>query len=467
VTGIEGRWTGFVLVVAPLVNLTVDADELFREVTAQVESDVLLQDTVRVGRSAGLQGGDRDVARILDAIARASIYRNGRMFAPRAAFGCVVVGDDAEQARGTVRRLADAPELQRLHVNLYDVVARPAPLPADDAVPPDDVPARPAPDGDERGARAETDRAEADRAARPVGPDAATVSDVVAKATALMESYEQVPGRSIPARMLISLMRPATPPVEPAPAASPSRILDDRLDGPSVVYGPPAVDEPRARPAATTQAEVLDQLADVINSVALVYLVVTPDRDRVSRRIRRRRTEMLVELDRALAAARPEPAVGEPSTAVEVALLTAGRRLTRHGLLRTAGALTAGQLPKISADHFDIVKCVDDLLELYERDAASLHRRGINLVGTHAIFVSTSAPLGDSVSIKRFERLSQAVRVRWILLSDARRLMSDQYQRAGVRVFEEHPDVANELVTTAFTADAVVTGRPPTIRPTT
>lgn len=174
----------------------------------------------------------------------------------------------------------------------------------------------------------------------------------------------------------------------------------------------------------------------------------------MNRNIRQRRAQVVVELDRALGAARlGRPAAADPAR-VEVGLLAAGRRLTRHGPLRTAGELPADQVPKGSTEHLDLVRCLDDLAKIYDRDAASLKRRGVGLTGVYMIFVSTAAPLADAVLLDQVERLSQLMHIWWILSGNAWQLLSGELAKVGVQTFEEHADVANELVATAISAGA-------------
>ena len=441
--GFSGDWTGFALVIVPVAGLAVDADELFREVQEQVERDAVLQDTVRVGISADVSYGG-GASPVVEALSRTALNRGGTMFAPSAVFGCAVVGNDIDEANRVARELAQSPILRRLNVLFYGVAAQ---------------------------------------------PDAMTVAAVVAVAVTLMESYEADSSRAIGAEQFTQVMaRPPKPvtapraiaanpqagPISPQehPAAYPAAYPDSYLAD----YSPPSAGDqvrrgPRlfararnlslpartAKPSEPTQSEALDRLAKAAEAVTLVYLVLPLDSGRISRDGHRRRTELVVELDRALASAAaigpqlaPDDTRSPTLTSIETAVLVAGRHLNRTGSITTAGKLALGRIPKLSTGFFDLVTCIDDLTGIYARDSASLRRRAVALAGTHVIFVSTGAPLADAVSVAHLEHLSQLMQIRWILLGDAYDLMSGEYTAAGVRSFQDHPDVANELVTAAF-----------------
>jgi len=456
VDGAAGKdWTGFVLLIVPVAGLAVDADALFRDVQDQVDRDVVLQDTVRVGISADIALG-RGAGPVVEALSSTVLNSGGAMFAPSAVFGCAVVGNDVAEANRVAEDLADAPILRRLNVFFYGVAAQP----------------------DESGSGFTDDSSMEDTISlRPIRgpgskprPDAVTVASVVSMAVALMEKHERNSGYAISGRQFAQMTaRPPAPVAAPREVSASTRAMP--TPPPPTTYSDPADDpyarRPRlferisavtSRPGPPTQAEALDRLARVTDAVQLVYIVMPMDAGKMGRAVHRRRAELVVELDRALALATADhaaPGAGAEAApsriSAQTVLLSAGRRMTRSGPMTPVGKLSVDAVPKLSAGHFDLVTCIDDFVGIQERDAASLARRGVDLIGVNVVFVSTGAPLADAVSVARLEQLTHVMDVSWILLGDAWELMSEDFAAIGVRSFEGHADVANELVATAFT----------------
>jgi len=461
------NWVGFVLLLAPTSGLSVDCEELHRRVKRWVRGNVDLADVTAVAHSLEVTTGDNhDASMIARALDRAATT-SGHLIAPRVVFGCVVVDDSVEEARRLADRLAEEPRLDDLPVYFFGVGARPNNA-ADD------------PDG---------------RPAERSEPDPALVDVVVGHLYDVVEAYERLPtfaiteaqyqelnerrisGVATPARS--ALPAPPVPgPRKPAPHTSRKQLaLESRPaseppeptelprhgtdDEPEIIADDanessddrPPLDVAGAfrkvfgklggRENKLSELELLDRVAAPGGGVELCYLVLVAD---VTRKAPAQQRDLTLAIDRQIGAIREES-----GRSIATATFTAGRRLRRVGPLRAAGQLTKHDVPRLPAEHFDVVDCVNDLLDVANRDTAALYRRGTNVSKVQVCLLSSTAPLADMGAVERIETLCQQASVTWLLLGVDPALMSAAFSDAGVLVLEDHPDVVGELIDRVFT----------------
>jgi hypothetical protein len=480
----EERWTGFVLLLVPTSGLSVDIEVLYQRVKRWLRTDVDLADVATVAHSLPVSAGDkRDASMIVRAFEQAAM-QPGHLVAPRVVFGCVVVDDSEEEARRLVALLADTPRFDDLPVHFFGVGAAPQP------------PERPSGDRDDavQGRRTE--------------PSQALVDAVIGHMHDMVDALQRMPTFAIgeaayvgfvdqandrsSARTAILTPRPPSPHPQPRQqperrntpehSGSASQVVLHKADGytadgytaderptermeerPPEVHTPepakedadgvrPPIDVvgmfrkvvgkigPRER--KLTDLEVLDRVASAGDSIELSCLVLVADRSGTAPG---RQRDVVLAVDQQIGTVRER--TGRP---VMTAVFTAGRRLQRIGPLRAAGELTKRDIPRLPAEHFDLVDCVNDLLDALDRERSALRRRGTIVSSVRICLLSTMVPLADMGAIERIEALSGVASVSWILIDTDPTLMSGEFAEAGVLVLEDHADVAGELVDRMF-----------------
>lgn len=111
----DDQWTEFFLLIAPTVRLTVSARGLYYRARRAIRADTILGDLVTIGLACVIDGSvEQDEAVLAALIAGATAQ--GHLLAPRAVFGCLVVGADGAPVESAVRRLARHPLARALRV---------------------------------------------------------------------------------------------------------------------------------------------------------------------------------------------------------------------------------------------------------------------------------------------------------------------------------------------------------------
>jgi hypothetical protein len=193
----------------------------------------------------------------------------------------------------------------------------------------------------------------------------------------------------------------------------------------------------------------MDKLAGRSGGVSLVYLVLASDVWPMPRSTRNRRRDLVLEVDAAFARRRADGAAS-----FQVCVLAGDRTLTRQTALQPAGGLGKRATPKVGVGYFDLAAGVDALLEIRDRDIASLRRRATAVTGTYVVLFSTHAPLADIDAVERFEELCEQAGVTWIFVDADADLLSEEFTTvAGAEILEDHPDVVNALMASALAAD--------------
>lgn len=484
------QWTGFVLLLVPTSGLSVDIEVLYQRVKRWLRTDVDLADVATVAHSLPVSAGDkRDASMIVRSFERAAM-QPGHLVAPRVVFGCVVVDDSEEEARRLVALLADTPRFDDLPVHFFGVGAAPQP------------PERPSGDGDDvaQGRRIEPSQALVDAVIGHMHDmvDALQRMPTFAIGEAAYVSFVEQSNDRGPARTAIPAPRPPSP--HPQPRQQPERrnppehsgsalqvVLHkadrykadgykadkykaDERPAEQMEERPPEAHTPEPakedadgvrppidvagifrkvvgkigpRERKLTDLEVLDRVASAGDSIELNCLVLVADRGGTAPG---RQRDVVLAVDQQIGTVRER--TGRP---VMTAVFTAGRRLQRIGPLRAAGELTKRDIPRLPAEHFDLVDCANDLLDALNRERSALRRRGTIVSSVRICLLSTMVPLADMGAIERIEALSGVASVSWILIDTDPTLMSADFAEAGVLVLEDHADVAGELVDRMFT----------------
>ncbi|MBO4139210.1 hypothetical protein J5U46_03440 [Micromonospora tulbaghiae] len=434
----EEDWAGFLVVIVPVGPLPLPADELCRQVQAQIDADPVLYDLVTVRLAPRFKltpEWDRAFVRTVVEAAMPA----GHFFAPRGVIGLVVVSDDREKLRNVFDSLRDLPPSRRLWARIFGTGVR-----------------------DSRNGSSPT---AAGRVASTVNtliemydeqPQIAlNESTFLDRVGALIEEGYLTPSAlgPEPSPASASAAGPASArerpgPVVESPRATASVPVVERR--PSVVPAPDPVPADVRTPAARnagaakkpmleavmydgseivavdqrtpiqrltgrqqTDAACMDELHRGGTAVGLVHLVFVPDDGVVPRRVTKRRNEVALELDQLLDSVELDVASGQPSR-IAVEVLSATNPLQKHGVLRVAGTITEVALPKVKIEYFSMADIVEPLLDAAGRTSRALHARGVQVVSQHFVFLAAMRFPADEATEDDWVRLLDHGRVTWV-----------------------------------------------------
>ena len=442
----DDEWTGFLIQLVPAARLSVSTRELYRQVSARIETDAVLYDLVTLAAIPNTAGRDADDERVVWELLVASMAP-GHFFAPRGVFAVVVMGEREADIAPVLDRLEASPLLDRLRVWFIPLLVRVDP--------------------------------------HTLGLSQASVMAVMDVARRLMTWYERQPdiavaeaehlsqlrwlldqgyalprqrtGTVAPAREPAPLEerpiprpRPRQPPAPearaPAPEApaTPQRSLREAVvhTGADMVFVQERSPWQRLRAPAPTDAGSIQQLAGVTELVSLAYLVFVPDDQSQSREVTRRRLASALELNRLLGAVVTDAETRLP-VRVAIEVLSATSPLRKHGAMVPAGELTYGDLPKVPVEMFDLFEAADSLIEAMERSTRSLSARDVKVLSQHLIFLAT-VPLRDtSTTGPEWDRLLQRARITWVHFGPAEPSFSELNRPSpfGVHVLTDKDDI--------------------------
>jgi hypothetical protein len=191
-----------------------------------------------------------------------------------------------------------------------------------------------------------------------------------------------------------------------------------------------------------TDAESFDDIARRGDGVALVSLVFLPDDDHQTGALTRRRRDVALELDAALARVVRDPRT-DGSVQVAVEVLGPGDPFIRHRGVRPAGMLREPDLPRIPVENFDLPDSFDVLTRQIQRNTTSMRTRGGNVVSSHIVFFATMAPLPTRESVARFEELLTQARITWIHFGPESEMIPEEFERRGAYLLTDEPDIVN------------------------
>ena len=104
---------------------------------------------------------------------------------------------------------------------------------------------------------------------------------------------------------------------------------------------------------------------------------------------------------------------------------------------------------------FDFLYCAQQVTELIKNDLASLARRGTVVTSVHTVIFSTEQPLADTETISVYRNLCALGQVGWVLGADAKEV-SSKFLLENSKVFLDHTDVIEEMVSVMFDSGAIV-----------
>lgn len=430
--GNDADWAGLLLLIVPAAPLPVAAAELAGLVRDRIESDAALYDVVTVAhapapspsRFPALDDWDRA---LLASLVRAAMP-DGHFFAPRGIMVTVVVGETADEVQRTFARLREIEALDRLGAISYGRRFRRDPQHGGIAPATVGAISRAASKGmavyEQRPSLAIGERffrAEIDRMIREgllSREDLVVERSVPQAAPQARPASIPAPARPAPAAPpppASSAPAVPSPPTSGLPAAPRSRRPQAAVfhHGDDMVVVDSRSPLSRLRGPAPTDADAVERLAMTTDAVSLAYFVVVPDEEAGARKAGRDHRTHALTLDRLLATVAADALTGRRMrVAVEVVAAIDPPR--RHGVLRPAGDLTEGDLPKVPAELFDHATTVEGLLNAAERTAIAFQARGVDVLSLHYIFLSTVALADANTSAPEWNRLLEHARVTWI-----------------------------------------------------
>jgi hypothetical protein len=440
-------WTGFLLAIVPAGQLPISGEDLRRRVREQIGTDPVLYDLVTATLAPPFEATtDWDRAFITSVVEAAMPDRH--FFAPRGVIGVVVVAGNKRTLDHAFRYLGDLTPLSRLCARRFGVVVQ----------------------ADRRTGISQTSVL---RIASTVSMLIETFDEqpriAIAEPTfldrvrALIEEHhlnplalEPEPTAGQPAEQAAQLgpeqsEPPQTEPRRPGPALT-AGPMDDQASGSTPITTPPPDPAPVVDPRAPTfpavepsrrlletvmyygaeivtvnqrtpiqrltrqtptDADAMDELQRDGRGVGLVYLVFVPDEGVVPRLVAKRRHEIALALDQALASVERDATTAQPARAA-VEVLSATNPVQKHGVLRMAGNLPESALPKVRIEYFSIAETVEPLLDAARRTMRALRARGVKVVSQHVVFLAAMRFPADEGTEHDWIQLLEHARVTWI-----------------------------------------------------
>lgn len=387
----DGRPGCFVLAVGPGADIAWIA-EAAGHAREAVLADAVFGGTARVA-ALTRPHLDGDLGALAGAVAEELL---GWALSPanpagRVVFGVLVVHPDPPEADVVVRALSAAEPLAQLPV----VVLAGAPGP----VPPDPEQAR--------------------------DPHTEVVHMILDAVAALVRDAETTPSLVVDVASLDAAEAPP-PPADPA------------TPGPAVCS--PWWRRPVPQRTPVTDLDLIDELSEIADHVAMLYIVLVSEPSRPRRRGRRRRLDVATELGRAVLGR----AAATPPDHWYVRAFTAGERLRPGSPLAAVAPPRALDMPQRRAEPLDVSRCVDDLRDTVRIDRAAFVRRELHRPRTVVVFVADGPPPATVEGQVHLARLSVDARVAWLdVRPDA---TAEPAVAAAVSVLHDHKDVVGELV---------------------
>lgn len=449
---IADQWTAVVLAIVPAPDLPVPAETLSAAVSAAVRSDVIAFDLVTVGLGPTVDASperDDEVAAALLRLAAAP----GHLVGPRVMLACVVVAGHPGTVDAAADRLRRHPRLRRLSTAVHRVVVT----------------------GLDQGVAAiERLVATLMDAAERHPETAIDETRFLAELSAVSDaaSPAEPPANPPTADNSPRPGNPLTPAGQPSPGNSPAAAHQPSPTGPPGTGRVAGKRPPRTGPLRVHRAESdrtsfwrrfgwrgrdnpasvltepywLDHLAATAATAAVTQLILVPDYEAPTKGIVQRRRTIALALDEALGRVYRHPSGRDLNVALEV--LVATSPLSRATPLRPAGVLTAGELPSVPLDYFDLYDVVDELIEAQDRARRALTRRRIEVTSTHLIVLTTTAPLYHEEAAERFADLVRGARVSWLHVGPGETLPDEFTYGHADRVtrYRDHDDVVSEVM---------------------
>jgi hypothetical protein len=435
--GDDADWAGLLVLIVPAASLPIPVGELARLVRDRVESDAALYDVVTVAHApspARFQATADWHRALLVALIRAAMP-NGHFLAPRGIFATIVVGESDADVQWALDQLRKDGPFNRLRSISYSCRVRWDP---------------------ERGGiapvtiRSISQVASKGIAAYEQRPDLAMdepvflaeVGGLVQRGLVTREDLAVTPPtpRTVP-RVRATAPVP-TPPALPALAPTPPQTPGLPVAPPGRQRQPPVfhhgddmvqVDSRsalgRLRSPAPTDADAVERLAMSTDAVSLAYFVVVPDEAASARKVSREHRTLALSLDQLLATVAGDTLTGR-QMCVAVEVVTAHNPLRKHGVLRPAGELTDGDLPKAPAELFDHAKTVEALLNAAQRTAVAFQARNVDVLSLHYIFLSSVELHDADTSGADWDRLLEHARVTWIEIGPTR--LTDHHEPLNI-----------------------------------
>jgi hypothetical protein len=500
--GDDADWAGLLLLIVPATPLPAPVGELARLVRDRIESDAALYDVVTVAHApppVAFQATADWQRAVLVSLIRAAMP-DGHFLAPRGILATVVVGESEVDVRWALDQLHEDGPLSRLRRISYACTLRPDPDRGGIAPMTVRSIARTASKGiaayeqspdlamDERVFLAEVGglaeqglitpeelavAPPAPQAVAPPAPQAVAPPAPQAVAPpapqALAPPAPQALAPPAPQALAPPTPRPAprvratapvpTRPAPPAPAPPPLQtpglpmaLPRRQPQAPVFHHGDDMVlvDSRsalgRLRSPAPTDADAVGRLARSTDAVSLVYFVVVPDEQSSARKVSREHRTLALSLDQLLATVVGDALTGRRMR-VAVEVLAALNPLRKHGVLRPAGDLTEGDLPKVPAELFDHAKTVEALLNAAQRTVVAFRARSVEVLSLHYIFLSSVAIHDANTAGADWDRLLEHARVTWIdigptRLTDRREPLDIAPSPYGFHLVSDRYDVA-------------------------
>jgi hypothetical protein len=416
-------WTGFLLVIVPVGPLPVPAEELCRQVRAQIETDPVLYDLVTVGLTEPLDPSAGWSRTLLTGVVKAAMP-DGHLFAPRGLIGVVAVSDDREKVERAYHGFGRLPREARLWTSPFGLTVRPdshtgvSPASVDRLV---QSVTKLVGTFDEHPQAAMAEALFLDRVADLISQNRV---DMTLRRTRppTREPQRTTPpageaDRPLPRprpKSREEAVAPRESPV-PAPAAQPvrGRLEPVMYEGAEIVTVDKRTTVQRLMRQQVTDADCLDGLQRDGRPVGLVHLIFVPDDGPVDRALTKRRYAIALELDQLFSTVERDAHSGRPAQ-LAVDVFSAANPVQKHGVLRPAGEATEAVLPKVKIEYFSVSETLVSLLDAAERTSRAVLARDLDVANQHFVFLAALRFPIDETTIDDWVDLLEYGRVTWI-----------------------------------------------------
>jgi hypothetical protein len=193
------------------------------------------------------------------------------------------------------------------------------------------------------------------------------------------------------------------------------------------------------RPVPSSNVEVIEELSSRSDRVQMLYVVSVSEPVRPSRADRARRTEVALELTRALGSSDE----GEAGSWY-VRAFTADRNLRPADPLPAPEVLRRRDFPERWGEHFVLFTCVGELVATIERDVSSFIRRGGRKPDVFVVFLAGKLPSVSASRDRPLNRLAEAAVPIWVSF-EPKPPTPDATSESSVYYLRDHEDVVDQL----------------------
>jgi hypothetical protein len=202
-----------------------------------------------------------------------------------------------------------------------------------------------------------------------------------------------------------------------------------------------------------TPAKTIDQASLNMQSIQLLYMVtVTGSPSGMAKGGLKWAESLALKLAKRISAVESGDPVG---SSWYVSFISAGETIYRLVPPIPVDAVARRQVRTRQLGYdFDFRHCAHEVTALIKNDIASFARRGTGVTSVRTVIFSTELPLADTETVEAYHELFALTPLAWVLSGEAGEL-SDEFVSDHSRVFSDHSDVVEEMVSVMFDSNAL------------